>query len=111
MLIAGISLKGVSDSAWKQIDSETGKDKNIPKMGLLAWNYAFPNEPLAKGDLNKAGIILLVRDVEAKGVPGLGDAIRSGLLQAEVDAEDEAAEPAATPVEGVAVAAAPDVAP
>ena len=52
----------------------------VPKMGLLAWNYAIPGEAIRRSDLNKAGIIILVKDAERRDAPGLGDAIRSGLV-------------------------------
>jgi hypothetical protein len=52
-------------------------------MGLLAWNYTIPDEVIRKSHLNKAGIILLVKDAERPRphAPGLGDAIRSGLVE------------------------------
>jgi hypothetical protein len=49
-------------------------------MGLLAWNYPVPNEVIRRGDLNKAGIIILVKDADRPDAPGLSDAIRSGLV-------------------------------
>lgn len=48
-------------------------------MGLLAWNYQIPDEVLAKSDLNKAGIILVVKDAKSEVAPGLEDVIRNKL--------------------------------
>jgi hypothetical protein len=81
LLTTGLSLKNATTNGWWHIPSETGAASGVPKMGLLAWNYAIPDEVLAKGDLSKAGIILLVKDPNAPGFPGLGDAIRSGLVE------------------------------
>lgn len=81
ILTNGMSLRGVTATGWKHIPSETGQANNAPFMGLLAWNYAITADPLANKDLNKAGIILLVKDAEAPDSPGLGDAIRTGLVQ------------------------------
>jgi hypothetical protein len=94
ILTNGISLKGVTSTSWKHIPSETGQAKNAPFMGLLAWNYVIPAEPLAAKDLNKAGIILLVKDAEQPGTPGLGEAMRSGLVDPEPESGGDAAEPA-----------------
>ena len=80
LLTNGVNLKGARPDAWAHIPSETGATIGIPKMGLLAWNMVVPNKPLAKGDLNKAGIIILVKDRTQAGAPGLKDAIRSGLV-------------------------------
>lgn len=52
----------------------------VPKMGLLAWNYAVPDQALEKCDLNKAGVIILVKNPDQANVPGLNDVIRSGLV-------------------------------
>jgi hypothetical protein len=88
MLELGVDLKGAGAKDWTQIPSETGAAAGIPKMGLLAWNYPIPDEVIRKTHLNKAGIILLIKDAARPDAPGLGDAIRSGLV-----------EPALTPTE------------
>lgn len=97
ILTNGMSLKGVTATSWKHIPSETGQTKSIPFMGLLAWNYEIPADPLANKDLNKAGIILLVKDAEQPGSPGLGDAIRSGLVDPEPEADGDGASGTAGP--------------
>jgi hypothetical protein len=79
MLTGGIDLKGVTSTGWSHIHSETGQAAGVPKMGLLAWNYQIPDEVLAKSDLNKAGIILLVKDAQSELAPGLEDVIRNKL--------------------------------
>jgi len=79
MVSTGIDLKGVGSNAWKHLDSETGGNA-VPKMGLIAWNFDFPAEPLAAKNLNKAGIAILIKDATYVGAVGLNDAIRSGAL-------------------------------
>lgn len=79
MLTSGIDLKSVTSTGWTHIQSETGQAAGVPKMGLLAWNYQIPDEVLAKSDLNKAGIILLVKDALSELAPGLEDVIRNKL--------------------------------
>lgn len=87
MLTKGLNLKGARADAWIHIPSETGAAEGVPKMGLLAWNYAFPaTTALGKGDLNKAGVIILIKDRQQPGAPGLEDVIRTGLVTAEHDA-------------------------
>jgi hypothetical protein len=80
LLTNGVNLKGARPDAWAHIPSATGATNGIPKMGLLAWNMVVPNKPLVKGDLNKAGMIILVKDRTQAGALGLKDAIRSGLV-------------------------------
>jgi hypothetical protein len=80
LLTNGVNLKGAKADGWFHIPSETGAAVNAPKMGLLAWNLDLAAKPLAKSDLNKAGIIILVKDRAQPGTPGLDDAIRSGLV-------------------------------
>ncbi len=63
MLGSGVDLKGAGSTGWSQIPSETGATTGVPRMGLLAWNYAIPDDPIPRTHLNKAGIILLVKDV------------------------------------------------
>jgi hypothetical protein len=83
----GIELKGVTDQNWKEIASDTGVQAGVPKMGLIAWNYDFPDEPLESKFLGKAGIIFLIHDAENGNVPGLGDAMRSGLIEPQAIAD------------------------
>ncbi|HMX98527.1 MAG TPA: hypothetical protein PKC44_01950 [Agitococcus sp.] len=88
LMLQGIDLKGVNDQGWKEIASETGTKSGVPKMGLIAWNYTAPNTPLPRGNLNKAGIIFLIRDTKRVDTPGLGDAIRSGLIEESIDVSE-----------------------
>ena len=88
MLTKGLSLKGAKSDAWAHIPSETGANDGVSKMGLLAWNFAFPAAALAKGDLNKAGIIVLIKDRQQGDATGLEEAIRSGLVAAAQQAEE-----------------------
>ncbi|MCP4487146.1 MAG: hypothetical protein GY820_07495 [Gammaproteobacteria bacterium] len=85
MLTTGINLKGAKDSGWSHIPSLTGRDANIPKMGLLAWNYQNSTDVLSNKDLSKAGVIILVKDQAQAKTPGFETAIRSGLIQPEPD--------------------------
>ena len=78
-LAAGLDLKGVSETKWSPITSETGGNK-VPAMGLLAWNMSPADGELARADLTRAGVILLIRDRKAIGAPGLEDALRSGAM-------------------------------
>ncbi len=71
MLTKGLSLKGTRSDAWVHIPSETGTDDEVSKMGLLAWNFAFPAAALAKGDLNEPGIITLIKDRQQGDETGL----------------------------------------
>jgi len=96
-LDAGLSLKGVGADSWFHLPSETGAANNIPKMGLIAFNLVLKDEPLKRADLNKAGIAMLIRDVEQVGV-----ARASAILAA-------TPVPSATPTESEAVPAAPAV--
>lgn len=82
LMVQGLDLKGVNDQGWKEIPSETGAESGVRKMGLIAWNYIVPDEPLQRSNLIKAGIVLLIRDAGRPDVPGLGDAIRSGFIEA-----------------------------
>jgi len=78
LLLNGLSLKGVNNRQWTHIASLTGQAANAPKMGLLSWNLALSPDPLPNGDLNKAGVIIMVKDVEAS--VGLEAALMSGLI-------------------------------
>lgn len=88
MLTKGLSLKGAKSDAWVHIPSETGANDGVSKMGLLAWNFAFPAAALAKGDLNKAGIIVLIKDRQQGDATGLEEVIRSGLVAAAQQADE-----------------------
>lgn len=92
MLSSGYDLKGVTKSDWALVPSITGANK-VPKMGLIAWNYEIPDQPIPGKHLNKAGIILRVKDALAAEAPGLEEAIRSGLVDVAAP-PGEAPEPA-----------------
>lgn len=92
ILTRGVCLKAAKDNAWSYISSETGSDNNVAKMGLLAWNYSVSEEPLASKDLTKAGVILLVKDKDDGEAPGRDAAVRSGLVQPELDDQDTTTE-------------------
>jgi hypothetical protein len=85
VLTNGISLKCARDSGWAHIPSETGAENGVSKMGLLAWNYTVSTKPLGNRDLSKAGIILLVKDRAEAEAPGLDAAVRSGLVQPDLE--------------------------
>jgi hypothetical protein len=88
MLTNGISLKNAKNDGWFHIQSETGRDSGVHKMGLLAWNYTVTAEPLKRNDLKYAGIILLVKDREEAEVPGYDKAVQSGLVQVDDDNQE-----------------------
>lgn len=92
LLTNGLDLKSARDDRWFHVASLTGAGKNIPKMGLLAWNFSIPDKVLEKGDLNKAGVIILVKDRAQGNGPGLSDAIRSGLVGSPTGAEADQVE-------------------
>jgi len=83
ILTSGINLKGIGHEKWSYIKSLTGAEYGVPSMGLIAWNHTVTVESLRKQDLNKAGIIILVKDLEDDEAPGLEAALRSGLVQLE----------------------------
>lgn len=99
LLSSGLDLNGVNSTNWKLVPSETGADKNVRNMGILAWNYPVTNDPLKRDILNKTGIALLIKDIETGETPGLEAIVRSGLVASP-------AEPAAEPTD--ANAAPPD---
>jgi hypothetical protein len=79
MLATGFSLNGVNNNSWTQIPSRTGGD-DVQNMGLIAWNYKIPDQPIAPKQLARAGVILLVKDVATADAPGLDEVIMSGLV-------------------------------
>jgi len=83
LMTQGFDLKGVNADQWKLLASETGAPIGVPKMGLLSWNYPRIEAPLQGGNLSKAGVIFLIRDASRPDVPGLDDAIRSGLMESD----------------------------
>ncbi len=101
MLTKGLSLKGAKSDGWFQIPSETGANDGVPKMGLLAWNFAFPATPLAPSHLNKAGVIILIKDRQQADATGLEEVIRSGLVATaqQADGDDTAGEEGKVPVD------------
>jgi hypothetical protein len=85
-MAGGIDLKGAGPKKWTGIPSETGAPQ-VPNMGLVAWNHTITDEAISKGDLTKAGIILVVRDAAVADTPGLSDAVRLGVVQPDLTAE------------------------
>ncbi len=77
LMTVGLDLKKVTDKEWKTFSSDNGG----PPLGLLAWNYIAPEGPLSNSHLSNAGVVLLIRDMNRPDVPGLDDAIRSGLIE------------------------------
>lgn len=79
-LAVGLDLKGVvGNTKWSSISAETGGNK-VPAMGLIAWNKDPAGDPLERGNLSKAGVILLIKDRKAVGAPSLDEAVRSGAI-------------------------------
>lgn len=97
MLTTGLDLKSANDKSWWHIPSETGAADGIPKMGLLAWNYDIPDHKLEKKDLNKAGIILLVKDAVTEEAPGFGAVVWTGVMERSAKQEGSAAEAGTKP--------------
>lgn len=87
MLTQGIDLRGVNETNWKEIPSETGAEVGVPKMGLIAWNLVIDEQPVERKKLVKAGVILLIQDANQPNIPGLDDAVRAGLVDAKADGE------------------------
>lgn len=88
ILTSGINLKGIGNEKWSYIKSVTGAERGVPNMGLMAWNYTVTEEALKSKDLNKAGVILLVKDRAEDDVPGLDAAVRNGLIQPDASGPD-----------------------
>lgn len=86
MLTEGIELKIATPDNWSHIPSIT-KNTQFPKIGLLAWNYTQTSDELEPKLLSKAGIIFLVKDQSKGEGPGYNEAVRSGLVQQNSNAE------------------------
>jgi len=94
LLSKGIDLNNVGATNWKLIPSETGADKNVRSMAIVAWNYVIPDEPLKRDVLNKTGIALLIKDIKTGETPGLEAVVRSGLVAPQAEPAAEAVETA-----------------
>lgn len=92
LLSSGIDLNNVGSTNWKLIPSETGADKGVRSMGIVAWNYSIPDEPLKRDFLNKTGVALLIKDIKTGETPGLEAVVRSGLVAPPADPAAEAIE-------------------
>jgi CheY-like chemotaxis protein len=92
MLALGFDLTSTHENGWTQIPSISGKDDGVESMGLIAWNYEIPDQPIAPKQLARAGVILLVKDLAAEDAPGREEAIRSGLVDPTPPATDPEAE-------------------
>jgi hypothetical protein len=66
-------------------------------MGIVAWNYSIPDEPLKRDFLNKTGVALLIKDIKTGETPGLEAVVRSGLVAQPVEATAEAIDAAPGP--------------
>ena len=88
MLSIGLNLKGVGTAGWKEMDSLTGSDIGVPRMGLVAWDYAQPSIALEQRQLPKAGVMILVRTVPVEGAAVIADAVRKESLAAEPDVSE-----------------------
>jgi hypothetical protein len=97
LLLSGLDLNGVNSTNWKLVPSETGAEKGVRNMGILAWNYSVTNDPLKRELLNKTGIALLIKDIEAGETPGLETVVRSGLVTPPAEPAAELTEAAAPP--------------
>lgn len=71
MLTPGYRLKEGPKNDWVEMPSLTGANAGVPKMGLIAWNYDFPDEPIDRRKLSKAGIILSIKDLATPDSPAL----------------------------------------
>lgn len=88
ILTNSIDLRGIGNNNWSLIKSLTGAEQGIPNMGLIAWNYTNIDEVLHRKFLNKAGIIILLKDRSDGEAPGLDEAVRNGLVQSEAERTD-----------------------
>ena len=76
-LESGLDLKGVSDRGWTSISID--REGQPTPVALVAWNYD-PSREVARADRAKAGVILLIRDAQNEGMPGLVDLQRDGYV-------------------------------
>lgn len=86
MLVEGIDLKNVTDSRWSYIPSFTNNPQ-VPKIGLIAWNFGQFANALGNKDLAKAGIIILIKDRIQDESTGFNVVVRSGLVSPDDDTE------------------------
>jgi hypothetical protein len=75
-LESGLDLKGVADRGWSAISVDQ-KGQATP-IALIAWNYD-PTVELLREMRPKAGVLILIRDAQAHGGPGLVDLQRNDL--------------------------------
>lgn len=86
MLTEGIDLKSATNDKWSYIPSITNNPQ-VPKIGLMAWNFEQHESEINGKDLTKAGIILLIKDRTQEETPGFNTAVRSGLVQPDIGTE------------------------
>jgi len=72
----GLDLKSVNDSRWTAINID--RNGQPTPIALVSWNHD-PSLEVARGDRPKAGVLLLIRDAQDEGAPGLIDLQRDGL--------------------------------
>jgi len=76
ILSSGLVLKSLGAEGWKEIDSLTGNDSGVPKMGLVAWGYTQPLVALESRYVSKAGVIIVVRPAPGEGAAVIADVVR-----------------------------------
>ncbi|MFT9297981.1 MAG: hypothetical protein ABF542_07695 [Gluconobacter sp.] len=75
-LETGLDLKSVNDKRWSPIS--INRDEKPFPIALISWNYD-PMREIIRSDRPKAGMLLLIRDAQDEGGPGLVDLQRDGL--------------------------------
>lgn len=76
-LETGLDLRSVGKTRWTAISID--RHGQPTPIALIAWNYD-PAEAIVRGDRPKAGLLLLIRDAQNEGSPGLVDLQRDGLV-------------------------------
>lgn len=75
-LETGLDLKSVNESRWSPINID--RNGQPTPIALVSWNHN-PALEVVRGDRPKAGVLLLIRDAQDEGAPGLIDLQRDGL--------------------------------
>lgn len=74
-LESGLDLKSIGNTKWTPVTID--RQGQATPIALAAWNYD-PALKIARADRPKAGVLLLIRDADAAGGPGLLD-LQRGL--------------------------------
>jgi len=93
LLLNGIDLTKVSDSRWAPI-LPVQTPGGVSYMAQIAWNFSIPDTPIAKKELHKSGVLILLKDADSQ--PGLNDVIRSGAVHPE---QEEVSKPEESQIE------------